>query len=67
MWHDLFLARFAPAASPTPTRISGLRATRRLSAVRWGVTREIVLAWLLTFPASGLVAYLAYLLLSRWA
>jgi PiT family inorganic phosphate transporter len=48
------------------TAIMGVGATRRLSAVRWGVTREIVLAWLFTFPASGLVAYLAYLLLSRW-
>ena len=48
------------------TAIMGVGATRRLSAVRWGVTREIVLAWLLTFPASGLVAYLTYLLLSRW-
>ncbi|MGH7407960.1 MAG: inorganic phosphate transporter, partial [Candidatus Methylomirabilales bacterium] len=34
------------------TSIMGVGATRRLSAVRWGVTREIVLAWLLTFPAS---------------
>ena len=66
MWHDLFLARFAPA-SPTPTRITGLRATRRLSAVLWGVTREIVLACPLTFPGSGVVAYLTYLLFSRWA
>ncbi|MGH7361103.1 MAG: inorganic phosphate transporter, partial [Candidatus Methylomirabilales bacterium] len=48
------------------TSIMGVGATRRLSAVRWGVTREIVLAWLLTFPASGLVAYLTYLLLIRW-
>lgn len=48
------------------TAIMGVGATRRLSAVRWGVTREIVLAWLLTFPASGLVAYLTYLLLIRW-
>ncbi|MGH7394956.1 MAG: inorganic phosphate transporter, partial [Candidatus Methylomirabilales bacterium] len=48
------------------TSIMGVGATRRLSAVRWGVTREIVLAWLLTFPASGLIAYLTYLLLIRW-
>jgi len=48
------------------TAIMGVGATRRFSAVRWGVTREIVLAWLFTFPASGLVAYLTYLLLSRW-
>lgn len=32
------------------TAIMGVGATRRLSAVRWGVTRQIVTAWLLTFP-----------------
>lgn len=31
--------------------IMGVGATRRLSAVRWGVTRSIVLAWLVTYPA----------------
>jgi len=30
--------------------VMGVGATRRLSAVRWGVTRNIVLAWILTFP-----------------
>ena len=30
--------------------IMGVGATRRLSAVRWGVTRSIVLAWLVTYP-----------------
>jgi PiT family inorganic phosphate transporter len=39
------------------TAIMGVGATRRLSAVRWGVGREIVLAWILTFPASALIAY----------
>jgi len=34
--------------------ISGLGATRRLSAVHWGVTLRIVWAWILTIPASGL-------------
>jgi PiT family inorganic phosphate transporter len=32
------------------TAIMGVGATRRFSAVRWGVTRQIVTAWLLTFP-----------------
>ena len=31
-------------------------ATRRFSAVRWGVAGNIVAAWLLTLPAAGLVA-----------
>lgn len=39
------------------TSIMGVGATRRLSAVRWGVGREIVLAWILTFPASALIAW----------
>jgi len=29
----------------------GVGATRRLSAVRWGIAYNIVLAWVLTFPA----------------
>ena len=34
-------------------------STRRLSAVRWGVGREIVTAWVLTFPVCGALAWLA--------
>jgi PiT family inorganic phosphate transporter len=44
--------------------IMGTGATKRLSAVRWGVTRKILGAWILTIPASGLVAGLTYELLS---
>jgi PiT family inorganic phosphate transporter len=40
--------------------ILGVGATKRLSAVRWGVARRIVWAWLLTIPASALVAGIAY-------
>jgi PiT family inorganic phosphate transporter len=44
------------------TAIMGVGATRRFSAVRWGVTRQIVTAWLLTFPICGaLGAVLAFL------
>ena len=39
------------------TAIMGVGATRRFSAVRWGVTRNIVLAWLLTFPVCGFIAW----------
>ena len=36
--------------------VMGTGATRRLSAVRWGVARNIVFAWLLTIPATALLA-----------
>src|SRR6188472_4485764 len=36
--------------------IVGVGATRRLSAVRWGVARRIVWAWLLTIPAAAAIA-----------
>jgi PiT family inorganic phosphate transporter len=42
--------------------IMGVGATKRLSAVRWGVAGNIVIAWVLTFPAAGLVAVLTYYL-----
>jgi PiT family inorganic phosphate transporter len=38
--------------------IMGVGATRRLSAVRWGVARSIVVAWVLTFPICGGLGYL---------
>jgi phosphate/sulfate permease len=44
----------------TTTSIMGVGATRRLSAVRWGVAGNIVVAWVLTLPAAGIVAALAY-------
>jgi PiT family inorganic phosphate transporter len=40
--------------------VMGVGSTRRLSAVRWGVAREIVLAWVLTLPAAAAVGALAY-------
>jgi len=40
--------------------VLGSGATRRLSAVRWGVAGNIVFAWLLTIPAAGLVAAACY-------
>ena len=36
--------------------IMGVGATQRLSAVRWGVASNIVWAWILTIPLSGLIA-----------
>jgi PiT family inorganic phosphate transporter len=40
--------------------ISGVGAVRRLSAVRWGVTLNIVWAWILTIPMSALISSLLY-------
>jgi PiT family inorganic phosphate transporter len=40
--------------------IMGVGATKKLSAVRWGVAGNIVGAWILTFPAAGSIAALAY-------
>jgi PiT family inorganic phosphate transporter len=46
--------------------IVGVGATTRLSAVRWGLARRIVWAWVLTIPASAGIAAVAYALVSRW-
>jgi PiT family inorganic phosphate transporter len=40
--------------------VMGAGATKRFSAVRWGVARSIVAAWVLTFPMAGLMAAIAY-------
>ena len=42
--------------------IIGVGAARRTSAVRWGVARGIVFAWIVTMPMAGLIAAGAYLL-----
>ena len=45
------------------TAIMGVGSSQRLSAVRWGIAGDIVTAWVLTIPASAVVAGIAYLLL----
>jgi PiT family inorganic phosphate transporter len=45
--------------------IMGVGSIRRLSAVRWGVARNIVWAWILTIPAAALISALAYCLMGR--
>ena len=42
--------------------IMGVGATDKLSAVRWGVARKIVGAWVLTIPASALIASITYMI-----
>ena len=44
--------------------VMGVGATKRVSAVRWGVAKSIVVAWVLTFPAAGAVAAVSYFVLS---
>jgi PiT family inorganic phosphate transporter len=40
--------------------IIGVGAARRVSAVRWKVTHNIVFAWIITMPATGIIAALFY-------
>lgn len=42
--------------------IIGVGSVKRLSAVRWGVTKNLLIAWILTIPVSALLAALIYLL-----
>ena len=42
--------------------IVGVGAARKLSAVRWNVANNIVVAWIITLPAAGLIAALFYFL-----
>ncbi|MEO5888772.1 MAG: inorganic phosphate transporter [Ferruginibacter sp.] len=44
--------------------IIGVGATKRLSAVRWGVTVNLLWAWVLTIPVSALLAGIIYLIIS---
>ncbi len=66
---------FATAAAGIPVStthtiagsIVGFGTIRRLSAVRWGVTVEIVWAWVLTIPAAGIIGALSFLAVSAIA
>ncbi|MCJ2045712.1 inorganic phosphate transporter [Methylobacterium sp. J-078] len=60
----LFAATFAGVPVSTTHTITGaivgVGAARRTSAVRWGVASNIVVAWVLTLPAAGLVSAACY-------
>ena len=43
--------------------VMGSGATRRLTSVRWGVAREVIMAWVLTIPGAGVTGALAYLVI----
>jgi PiT family inorganic phosphate transporter len=45
--------------------IMGVGSSDRFSAVRWGVAGNIVIAWVLTIPASGFAAWVAWEILAR--
>jgi len=44
--------------------ITGVGATRRISAVRWGITAQILSAWVLTLPAAALLSAISYFVLT---
>jgi PiT family inorganic phosphate transporter len=44
------------------TAIMGVGAAKRISSVNWGVVKEMVVAWVLTFPGCGLIGFLMALL-----
>jgi len=63
----LAATKFGIPVSTTHTitgAIVGVGATNRLSAVRWGLASRIVWAWVVTIPASALMAALSYKLLA---
>jgi len=40
------------------TAIMGVGAAKRISSVNWGIVKDMLLAWILTFPGCGLISYL---------
>ncbi|HKV05949.1 MAG TPA: inorganic phosphate transporter [Candidatus Acidoferrales bacterium] len=46
--------------------ISGVGVSRRITAVRWGVTRQILWAWVFTIPGAGLMGALFHFIFQRW-
>ena len=63
----LFTAHFGLPVSTTHTitsSILGVGATKRLSAVRWGLTSKILSAWVFTLPGAGLLGAGVYALLA---
>jgi PiT family inorganic phosphate transporter len=56
-------ATFGIPVSTTHTitgAVAGVGASRRLTAVRWGVTRRILWAWILTIPGAGILGAVFY-------
>lgn len=66
------LAGLAWAGIPASTThgisgaIMGAGAVRRFSAVRWGIGKKIVWAWIITIPASGAVGFVCAIVINRF-
>jgi PiT family inorganic phosphate transporter len=64
----LLVTAFSGIAVSTTHTISGaimgVGATKRFSAVRWGLAGNIIIAWIITIPASALIGALSYAIIS---
>ncbi len=47
------------------TAVMGVGAAKRISSVNWGVVKEMLLAWIMTFPGCGLIGFLMALLFMK--
>ena len=47
------------------TAIMGVGASKRLSNVNWGIVKNMLLTWIITFPACGLLGYLTTIVFSK--
>jgi PiT family inorganic phosphate transporter len=47
------------------TAIMGVGASKRISSVNWSVVKEMVYAWILTFPGCGLLGYIMALIFMK--
>jgi phosphate/sulfate permease len=63
LWSTAYLGLPISTTHVISSSVMGVGATRRLSAVRWGVAGNIVAAWFLTIPAAGAMAALFWLVL----
>jgi inorganic phosphate transporter, PiT family len=62
-------AKFGIPVSTTHTitgAIVGVGASRRLTAVRWGITRRIVFAWIMTIPGAAVIGSAVFHLMRFW-
>jgi PiT family inorganic phosphate transporter len=65
----MFTAHIGLPVSTTHTitsSVMGVGAIKRLSAVRWGVTRRILYAWLFTLPGAAMLSVAIYLAMSMF-
>jgi PiT family inorganic phosphate transporter len=67
MWGAAFLGGPVSLTQVMSSSIMGSGAAQRLKGVRWQVGQEMLVAWLLTIPVSGLVAAGCYVLISLTA